>query len=355
MHCFGWSSCAPSSCLHGGSYASTAGAQERSALAQAPTVQDRKTNREVREETGGNQEPTKLLRPGSWGELQRNRILERCGSELRRLNKFIACEHLSLPGSSNVLALSYRETEPDVRRARLVRERQSRETADRMERCQSTGMDASAWADTHHAEIRGRNRTSRRGGLTAGHPFIDEVHQAARNQKEDTVSDWLEEAEPEQEPEPELEPEPSQTQDRRIGRGDHAHALRTDFVAARGNLGQCGRRNSRGSRYQQFGQRGQSQRKRLPQTASTGSSLRTGARASTDTKRTYRKRRRNSSNSTSISSLEDYQTPRNQLPQSPAPQMTASGSITRTSSIKETTTPRPANPGQAVMLSLIHI
>ena len=90
------------------------------------------------------------------------------------------------------------------------------------------------------------------------------------------------------------------------------------------------------------------------QTACTGSSLKTGDRASasglsTGTKRTYAKRRRNSSSSTSMSSLEDYQTPRNQPQQSQEQQMTASGSTTPTSLTKATTTPRSANPGRAVM------
>ena len=74
-----------------------------------------------------------------------------CGAKLRRLDEFLASEHLSLPGSSNVVALSY--SEPDIRRARLVREKQSRETANRMERSQSRDMDASAWADEHRAQV----------------------------------------------------------------------------------------------------------------------------------------------------------------------------------------------------------
>ena len=47
---------------------------------------------------------------------------------------YMASEHLALPESSNVVALSYSERDDDVRRARLVREKQSRETEDRMER-----------------------------------------------------------------------------------------------------------------------------------------------------------------------------------------------------------------------------
>ena len=95
----------------------------------------------------------------------------------------MASEHLSLPGSSNVVTPSYRGTEPDVRRARLVREKQSRETADRMERCQSSDLDASSWADAHRAQVRGRDRAVRRGGPTREHPIIEEVRQAARKQK----------------------------------------------------------------------------------------------------------------------------------------------------------------------------
>ena len=181
-------------------------------MAQAPTRRDREANRQVRvqEEAGGNQKPKKLPRPGSWDDLERSQILKRCGSELRRLDEFMASEDLSLPGSSNVVALTYRRTEADVRRARLVREKQSRETADRMERCESRDMDASAWADEHRAKIRGRNGAVRRRGTTAEHPIIEEVRQAARGQMGQAVSDWLKETEPEQE----QEPEAPQTQSR---------------------------------------------------------------------------------------------------------------------------------------------
>ena len=117
----------------------------------------------------------------------------------------MASEHISLPGSSNVVAVSYKGTDPDVRRARLVREKQSRETADRMERCQSSDLDASAWADAHRAQVRGRDRKIRRGGTAGEHPFIEEVRQAAREQKGQAVSDWLEEPEPQ----PEQEPKPT--------------------------------------------------------------------------------------------------------------------------------------------------
>ena len=115
----------------------------------------------------------------------------------------MASGHISLPGSSKVVAVSYKGAAPDIRRARLVREKQSRETADRMERSQSTNLDASAWADAHRAQVRGHNRQVRRGGTTntEEHPFIAEVRQAAREQKGQEVTDWLEEQEPEPEPE----------------------------------------------------------------------------------------------------------------------------------------------------------
>ena len=54
--------------------------------------------------------------------------LRRCEWELQLLE---ASEHISLPGSSNVGAVFYKGAAPDIRRARLVREKQSRETADR--------------------------------------------------------------------------------------------------------------------------------------------------------------------------------------------------------------------------------
>ena len=60
------------------------------------------------------QEPKKLPGPRAWSELQRSRILECCGAELRRLEEFIASEHISLPGSSNVLAVLYKGVAPDV-------------------------------------------------------------------------------------------------------------------------------------------------------------------------------------------------------------------------------------------------
>ena len=60
----------------------------------------------IREEARGGAQPKKL--PGSrWGDSQRALILERCDTELRRLEDYMASEHLALPGSSNVVALSY--------------------------------------------------------------------------------------------------------------------------------------------------------------------------------------------------------------------------------------------------------
>ena len=53
-----------------------------SKMAQAPTRQPRKEDREVREETRGGAQPKEL--PGSrWGDAQRALILKRCNSELR--------------------------------------------------------------------------------------------------------------------------------------------------------------------------------------------------------------------------------------------------------------------------------
>ena len=190
--------------------------KEGGKMAQAPTGQHREADREIREETRGGAKPKKL--PGSrWGDTQRALILERCNSELRQLEDYMASEHLALPGSSNVVALAYRGPEPDVQRARLVREKQSRETVDRMECCQSRDVDASAWADDHRTKIRGHDGAVPRRGATAEHPLIEEVRQAARKQKGQAVSDWLKETEPEQE----QEPEPTQSKGRRNRRGDN--------------------------------------------------------------------------------------------------------------------------------------
>ena len=159
----------------------------------------------------------------------------------------MASEHLALPGSSNVVALSYAGDNDNLRRARLVRELQCRETADRMERTQSQDVDASSWANEHRRKVRGRHGRRDTG---PDHRFIEEVREAAREQKE-AYSDWVEETEPEQEQEQEQEP-PRATQ---IKRRDHGHDLGPLHVSARGNRGQLGRRNSRGSRYKHVGRR----------------------------------------------------------------------------------------------------
>ena len=111
----------------------------------------------------------------------------------------MASEHLALPGSSNVVALSYSGDRDDLRRARLVHERQSRETADRMERTQSTDVDASAWADEHRRQIRGHH----------GHRNTETSQPAEETTQKPTpkpqadpepYSDWLEETESEPKP-----------------------------------------------------------------------------------------------------------------------------------------------------------
>ena len=168
-------------------------------MAQAPVGRDRETDREVRTEAGRDKSLKKL--PGTgWGDIERSRILERCGAELRRLDDYMASEHLALPGSSNMVApLSYSGRDPDIRRAQLVREKQSRETEDRMERTQSWDVAASTWADKHRNKVRGRHG---RRDIQREHVFIEEVHQAAREQKGQVVPDWVEETEQEQEQEP---------------------------------------------------------------------------------------------------------------------------------------------------------
>ena len=150
----------------------------------------------------------------------------------------MAREHLALPGSSNVVALSYAGGNDDLRRARLVRERQSRETAERMERTQSQDVDASTWASEHRRKVRGRHGRRDTG---PEHRFIEEVREAARAQKEQTYSDWVEETEPEQEQQQEQEQEPPRAT--QIKRRDHGHDLGPLHVSARGNRGQLGSSN----------------------------------------------------------------------------------------------------------------
>ena len=96
--------------------------KEGGQMAQTPVGRDRVTNREVRTETGGDKGLKKL--PGTgWGDLERSRILERCGAELRQLENYMASEHIALPGSSNVVALSYSGRDDDVRREAVKRDR----------------------------------------------------------------------------------------------------------------------------------------------------------------------------------------------------------------------------------------
>ena len=64
--------------------------------------------------------------------------------------------------------------------------------------------------------------------------MIEEVRQAAREQKGQAVSDWLKEPEQKPEQEPELEPM-KPTNERRTQRGDHAHTVGTTIVGTRGN------------------------------------------------------------------------------------------------------------------------
>ena len=111
----------------------------------------------------------------------------------------MAGERISLPGSSNVVAVSYQGAAPDLRRARLVREKQSRETADTMEHGYIIDVDASAWADRHCSKNRGHHGQVQRGDTTAAseHPLIMEVRRAAQQQKNDEIPEWIKEPEPE--------------------------------------------------------------------------------------------------------------------------------------------------------------
>ena len=151
----------------------------------------------------------------------------------------MASEHLALPGSCNVVALSYAGDNDDLRRARLVRERQSRETTDRMERTQSRDVDASTWADEHRRKVRGRH--GRRDATPSSKPA--EATSKATGAEKEPYSDWIEETEQEQE----QKQEPAQPP--QIKQRAHGHDLGPLYDSARGNRGQLGRRNSRGSRY----------------------------------------------------------------------------------------------------------
>ena len=170
----------------------------------------------------------------------------------------MASERISLPGSSNVVAVSYKGTAPDLRRAQLVREKQSRDTTDRMECGRLIDLDASAWADAQRSKDRGHHgQVGRQGAANSReHTFIGEVRQAAQKQKENKVLDWLE------------EPEPEPEEVKHSGGNARRHHVNTVGAASnssRGHRGQLGRRKSRGNRYQHAGQRGRvSQRDRLP-------------------------------------------------------------------------------------------
>ena len=119
-----------------------------------------------------------------------------CGSDLRRLNEFMASEHISLPGSSNVVAVKYEGTPSDIRRAHLAREQNSRDTADAMELGGHTDMDTSAWADQYQSGAKLPNRGHHgpvgcRGTKHEEHPVILEVRNAAQQQKNEEAEEWI--------------------------------------------------------------------------------------------------------------------------------------------------------------------
>ena len=169
-------------------------------------------DQQIREKTGGHKVTKKLPGPRTWGKLQCSRILEWCRSELRQLGEFMVRERISLPGSSNVVAVSYKGTAPDLRRARLVREKQPRDTTDRMECGRLVDVDALAWADRQRSKNRGHHGQVGHGGTTDNteHPLIAEVRRAALQQKEPEVSNWVKEQE--QEPEETQHAVPGQEQ-----------------------------------------------------------------------------------------------------------------------------------------------
>ena len=70
----------------------------------------------------------------------------------------------------------------------MVRERQSREMTDRMERTQSQDVDASTWADEYRRKVRGRH--GRRNAAPSNKP-AEETREAPGAQKE-PYSDWIE-------------------------------------------------------------------------------------------------------------------------------------------------------------------
>ena len=54
----------------------------------------------------------------------------------------------------------------------------------------------------HRHKVQGRDGRDGRRDVQREHAFIEEVRQAAREQKGQVVPDWVEETEPEQEPTP---------------------------------------------------------------------------------------------------------------------------------------------------------
>ena len=94
----------------------------------------------------------------------------------------MASERISLPGSSNVVAVSYKGTTPDLRRARLVREKNSRVTADTMERGCLVEGDVSSWTDRQRSKMQRHHGQVGRGDTAdnSKHPFIMEVRRAAQ-------------------------------------------------------------------------------------------------------------------------------------------------------------------------------
>ena len=70
--------------------------KEGSKVAQTPTGQHREADQKIREEARGGAQPKKL--PGSrWGDSQRALILERCDTELRRLEDYVHGQGASGP------------------------------------------------------------------------------------------------------------------------------------------------------------------------------------------------------------------------------------------------------------------
>ena len=70
-------------------------------------------------------------------------------ADLRRLDDFMVSECISLPGSSNTVAVKYTRTSPDLQWVQFFREKQDRATAGTMECQQLINVDTSAWADRY--------------------------------------------------------------------------------------------------------------------------------------------------------------------------------------------------------------